>query len=67
MDSYITFAASLFIGMNVTREYTCTLKFDCMCSIMAKKLRRHLDLGVTEPMQCTMHMPREGNLLIIIT
>ena len=31
-----------------------------MCSIMAKKLRQHLDLGVTEPMQCTM--PHEGYL-----
>ena len=53
--------------MNVTHEYTCTLKLECMCSIMTKKLRQHLDLGVTEPMQCTMHMPSEGNLLIIIT
>ena len=53
VDSFITFAASLYIGMNTTREYTCTLKFDCMCSIMAKKLRQYLDLGVTEPMQCS--------------
>ena len=47
--------------MNITHEYTCTLKLDQMCSIMFKKLKQHLDFEVTEPMQCTM--PREGYLL----
>ena len=42
VDSFGTFVASLYIGMNITHEYTCTLKLDCMCSIMAKKLRQHL-------------------------